>query len=103
MKLPKSAQPHTATIKPYLGSSAYDPQYGDEFKSTGYYVQKNRLTKDDEGNEVLSGSQYYTSDDINLKQQSEITFKNNTETVIKTNRYSNALTGKLSNVEVMLE
>jgi hypothetical protein len=103
MKLPKSVQPHTVTIKPYLGDGAYGPQYDDEFESTGYFVQKESLTRDDEGNEVVSSSQYHTSDDIELKQQSELTFNGKTETVVTTNKYYNAFTGKLSNVEVMLK
>lgn len=103
MKLPKSVQPHTVTVKPFLGDGAYGPQYGDTFESTGYFVEKEELTRDDDGNEVVSSSQYHTSDDLDLKQQSELTFNSKTETVVTTNRYYNAFTSQLSNVEVMLK
>lgn len=103
MKLPKFVQPHTVEIKPKEDDGAYGPIYGDVFESTGYFVEKEKLVRDDEGNEVISSSQYYTSDDIDLKQDSEITFNGRTEKVMKTQRYYDALTGKLSNVQVMLQ
>jgi len=102
MKLPKSAQPHTATIKPYLGEGAYGPVWGDTYDIDCYFVHKKKITFDEEGNEITSPSQLHTSADIKPKKQSEVQVKGETTEVIAVNRYDNALTGNLSNVEIML-
>jgi hypothetical protein len=104
MKLPKSAQPHTATIKPYLGEGAYGPVWGDTYDIDCYFVHKKKITFDEEGNEITSPSQLHTSADIKPKEQSEVSFEWTSKPleVIAVNRYDNALTGNLSNVEIML-
>ena len=102
MKLPKSAQPHTATIKPYLGEGAYGPVWGDTYEINCYFVHKKKITFDEEGNEITSPSQLHTSADIKPKKQSEVQVNGETTEVIAVNRYDNALTGNLSNVEIML-
>lgn len=102
MKLPKSAQPHKATIKPYLGSGAYGPVWDDEYKIDCYFVHKKKITFDEEGNEITSPSQIHTSADISPEKQSEVQVEGETVEVIAVNRYDNALTGQLSNVEIML-
>ena len=102
MKLPKFVQPHTVNIKEFEGEGAYGPVWGDEYEIDGYFVFKEKVAFDEEGNEITSTSQLHTSADIKPKQQSELTYDGKTYEVIGVNRYDNAMTGKLSNVEVKL-
>jgi hypothetical protein len=104
MKLPKFVQPHTATITEYEGDGAYGPIWGDSYEIDCYFVHKKKITFDEEGNEITSPSQLHTSADINPKEQSEVSFEWTTKPleIIAVNRYDNALTGQLSNVEIML-
>jgi len=104
MKLPKSVQPHTATITEYEGEGAYGPIWGNSYEVDCYFVHKEKIAFDNEGNEVTSPSQIYTSADVNPKKQSEVEFewREKPLEVIAVNRYDNAMTGQLSNVEIML-
>ena len=104
MKLPKSVQPHTATITEYEGEGAYGPIWGDSYEIDCYFVHKKKITFDEEGNEITSPSQLHTSANIKPKKQSEVEVEGVTKKmeVIAVNRYDNALTGQLSNVEIML-
>jgi hypothetical protein len=102
MKLPKFVQPHTATITEYEGEGAYGPVWGDSYEIECYFVHKEKIAFDEEGNEITSPSQIYTSTDIKPKKQSEVKVNGETLEIIAVNRYDNAMTGKLSNVEIML-
>lgn len=102
MKLPKSVQPHTATITPYEGDGAYGPVFGTSYDIDCYFVHKKKITFDEEGNEITSPSQLHTSADIKPKKQSKVEVEGENLEVIAVNRYDNALTGKLSNVEIMM-
>lgn len=102
MKLPKSVQPHTAIITEYEGEGAYGPIWGDSYEIDCYFVHKKKITFDEEGNEITSSSQLHTSADIKPKEQSKVEVKGEQLEVIAVNRYDNALTGQLSNVEIML-
>jgi hypothetical protein len=102
MKLPKFVQPHTATITEYEGDGTYGPIWGNSYEIDCYFVHKKKITFDEEGNEITSPSQIYTSTDIKPKKQSEVKVNGETLEIIAVNRYDNAMTGKLSNVEIML-
>jgi hypothetical protein len=65
-------------------------------------VHKKKITFDEEGNEITSPSQLHTSANIKPKKQSEVKVNGETLEIIAVNRYDNAMTGKLSNVEIML-
>ena len=103
MKLPQFVQPHVVTIEPYEGEGAYGPIYGDTYTIKGYYVEKEEYSRNDDGDEVLSSSQLYTSENITLQKKSKLTFESNTKEVLTTNRNFNAMTGQHSNSVVMLK
>lgn len=103
LKLPKSVQPHTFTAQPYEGSGAYGPIFGTEFEFQGYYASEKEYIRNDEGDELISSSQIYTSEDLDLPQKSLVNFEGNDEEVMTVNKYYNAMTGKHSNTKVMLK
>lgn len=103
MKIPQFVQPHTVEIEPYEGEGTYGIVYGTPFNSTGYYVDKKEYIRDDDGDEVVSSSQYYTSEDLDIKTKSKLTFNGNTKEVLGINKNYNAMTGQHSNTVVMLK
>jgi len=102
MKLPDIVQPHTVTIEEYEGEGAYGPQYSDSYEVNGYYQEENKYIRNDEGDEVTSSSQFFTSADIKPPQKSKLTFDGNENEVMTTSVKRNAITGKISHVQVML-
>ena len=102
MKLPKAAQPHTVTIKEYEGDGAYGPTYSDPYEVKGYFQQERKLVKDDEGNEIVSDAQFFTSEDIEPPPESIITFNGVENEVISISPKYNALTGQKSHTEVVM-
>lgn len=102
MKLPKFVQPHTAIIKEYLQNGSFGPEFADPYEITCYFVHKEKIAFDDGGNEITSPAQIHTSEDIAPAQQSKVSVNGNNMEIIAVNRYDNAMTGKLSNVEIML-
>ena len=110
MKLPKAAQPHTVTIKDYEGDGAYGPTYSDPYEVQGYFQQEREVVKDQDGNEVVSDAQFFTSEDIEPPPESLIYFplteeeleKNTKHEVISISTKYNALTGQKSHTEVVL-
>ena len=102
MKLPKAAQPHTVTIKDYEGDGAYGPTYSDPYEVQGYFQQEREVVKDQEGNEVVSDAQLFTSEDIKPPPESIITFNGVEHEVISISPKYNALTGQKSHTEVVM-
>lgn len=103
MKLPKFMQPDTAIIKKYKGEGVNGPQYEDGITITGYYEQKREIVKDDDGNEIISSSKFYTSEDIAIPTQSILIFNSIEDEVIKIDRHRSSLTGQLNHIEVLLK
>lgn len=103
MKLPKFVQPHTVDVQEYNGDTTYGPDYSDSYEVEGYFQNTRKYIRDDEGDEVVSESQFYTSEDIDLPKKSIVTFDGIDHEVITTSRKTNALIGKLTHVEVALE
>ena len=110
MKLPKAAQTHTVKAKKYKGDGAYGPTYSEPFEIQGYFQQERKLIKDDEGDEIVSDSQFYTSENIDLPQKSLLYFpleneeleENEKHEVVSTSPKHNALTGQKSHTEVVM-
>ena len=102
MKLPKAAQPHTVTIKDYEGDGAYGPTYSDPYEVQGYFQQEREVVKDQEGNEVVSDAQFFTSEDIEPPTESIATFNGVEHEVISISPKYNALTGQKSHTEVVM-
>ena len=101
MRLPQSIQPNTATIQKYEGDGAYGPTYADPIEVKGYFQQKEKMIRDDEGDEVVSMSQFYTGKDIDVPKGSILTF-NGEHIVQTTSRKLNALTGQFSHLQIWL-
>ena len=103
MKLFKFLQPHKADYKEYKGSGIEGPVYEDTVEIKGYYQQEREIVKDDDGNEIISNSRFYTSADEDFPPQSILDINNRDNEVITASKYYNALNGKLSHVEVALK
>ena len=102
MKLPKAAQPHTVSIKEYEGDGAYGPIYSDPYEVQGYFQQERKVVKDQDGNEVVSDAQFFTSEDIEPPTESIATFNGIEHEVIEYSPKVNALTGQNSHTEVVM-
>ena len=102
MKLPKAAQPHTVTIKEYEGDGAYGPTYSDSYEVQGYFQQEREVVKDQEGNEIVSDAQFFTSEDIEPPTESIVTFNDIEHEVISISPKYNALNGQKSHTEVVM-
>lgn len=57
MRLPKRFLPSRVTIRPYEGSGGRGPIYGDPVEVPARIAYENRLIRDRQGQEVVSGSQ----------------------------------------------
>lgn len=57
MKVSKRLLPSRVTIRPYLGDGAYGPVYGETVEVPARIAYENRLIRDRQGSEVVSGSQ----------------------------------------------
>lgn len=102
MKLPKAAQPHKVSIKEYEGDGAYGPIYSNPYEIKGYFQQERKVVKDQDGNEVISDAQFFTSEDIEPPTESIVTFKDIEHEVISVSHKVNAMTGQNSHTEVVM-
>lgn len=102
MKLPKALQPHEVQIEEYLGNTASGPKYADPYTVRGYFQEKHKLVENDEGDEVMSNSQFYTSKELEFEPKSRVSYKNKKYDVITTSPKTNALTGQQTHTEVYM-
>ena len=100
--LPKFLQPDTVTIEDYEGDSAYGPQYGDPYDVEGTIERTRKRVQNEDGDEVISEVQFYTSEDIDPPMQSKLTFDGDEYEVINASPKRNKMNGQLSHVEVVL-
>ena len=103
MKMPKFLQNKQATLKKYEGDTPQGPSYEDPVTIKGYYEQEREIVKDDDGNEVISESQFYTSEDIEIPPQSILEIGERENEVITVSRYEIPITGKFNHQEVALK
>ena len=103
MKLPKFLQPNEATVEEYQGDSAYGPEYADPYQIEGYMEEDNKLVRNSDGDEVVSSSQFFTSEDVEPPEDSKLTFEGTEHKVISSNKQRNALTGKINHVQINLK
>ena len=101
-KLPAYMQQNEVTVEVYEGDGAYGPIYSDPVTISCYYQQKNEKVLDDEGDEIISSSQFFTSSGLDMKKGSKVTFEGNTNKVMTTSEKRNALTGKVHHQQVWL-
>jgi hypothetical protein len=102
MKLPDYLQRMEVTVKPKLSDGAHGPIYDNKYQINGYFQEERELVRDDEGDEVVSNSQLFTSEKIDLKKGSIITFEGNEHTVMRTSQKRNAMTGKFHHTQVWM-
>ena len=110
MKLPKAAQPHTVAIKEYEGDGAYGPIFSEPYEVQGYFQQERKVVKDQEGNEVVSDAQFFTSENIRPPTESLVYFpltedkleENTQHEVVSVSPKTNAMTGQKSHTEVVM-
>ncbi|MBC9714075.1 hypothetical protein H9Y04_16040 [Streptomyces sp. TRM66268-LWL] len=74
MNVPQWLLTHRITIEPYLGDSAYGPQYGPPVEDVPALVAKAiRLVRDREGREVTSTAQIIAAPGLDCPAESRIT------------------------------
>lgn len=103
MKLPKFLQPDIVEVHEYEGNSVDGPQYSDAYEVEGYLEESRTYVRNTNGDEVVSSSQFYTSEEIEPPPKSKLTFNGREYIVITTSRNRNAMTGELNHIEVALE
>lgn len=103
MKLPKFVQPHTVAIEEYEGAGAYGPTFADSYDCQGYFQQERKYVRGDEGDEIVSSCQFFTSDNIDPPGQSKVTFDGKEYIVISSSPKTSAIGGKHSHTEVYME
>jgi len=104
VKLPRFLQPDTVSVKEYQGDSAYGPSYKDPYELEGLLEKTRKFVRNDEGDQVVSESQFYTSEDREPPPQSKLIEEDGTEhIIIKASPQKNALTGKINHTEIVLE
>lgn len=57
MRLPKRLLPSRVTIRPYQGSGSVGPIYGEAVEVPARIAYENKLIRDRNGSEIVSGSQ----------------------------------------------
>ncbi len=83
MKIPKFLMVQEAEVEVYLGDGAYGPVW-DEPKIVECYVEpKNRLVRDQNGNEIMASARGFFYPDTNISTNSRVTWEGNKYTVIE--------------------
>ncbi|MFF5495764.1 hypothetical protein [Streptomyces aquilus] len=74
MRVPGWLLRHRITVEPYLGDSAYGPQYGPPIEDVPALVAETiRLVRDREGREVTSTAQIIAAPGLDCPAESRIT------------------------------
>jgi len=81
MKIPKWMLNQTVTVRPYSGSGAYGPVYGDTQTVQARVEYSKQRTIDDEGNEVVSDTRVFFRPGVNVPSESEVIHEDTTYTV----------------------
>lgn len=103
MKLPKFLQPDEATIEEYEGDTAYEPEYADPYGLEGYMEESRTYVRNDDGDQVVSSSQFFTSEEVDPPPKSKFNYDGKEYIVITVSKNKNALTGEQNHVEIALE
>jgi hypothetical protein len=100
MRIPSFLMRQKVEIKPFLGSGAYGPIYGDPYQIKCRIESKRSLVRDREGNEVVSEARVYFPHNISLETESSVTWNSREYKVI--NSIPHFGLNKVSHVEVIL-
>ena len=103
MKLPAFLQPHIAEIIPREKSGPMGADWGEAYKVGGYLQEKKELIKDKEGDEVVSSSQFFTSNVIRPEKGSKLIFDDIEHEVIAVSVVRSAMSGGHSHSVIYLE
>ena len=101
--LPKFLQNDEASIEEYGGSSAYGPEYSDPYSVEGYMEESRTYVRNENGDQVVSSAQFFTSEEISPPPQSKLNFDGSEHIVITVSTNRNAVTGEENHVEIALE
>lgn len=80
--IPRFLLQHKAVIEPYLGTSAKGPQYGTPVTVRGLMVDKRRLVRGADQDQVISESQFYCRPSVVAPVHSRVTVNGKSATVI---------------------
>lgn len=89
------------TIEPYEDETAYGASYGDAYTAKCYWEPQSKVIMDKEGNEVVSNILAIFRTEINIPEQSKVTYNSNEYTVVQSNPFYPR--GKFHHIEVRLQ
>ena len=87
MKIPKWMLNQEIQYRPYSGSGAYGPVYGNTVTAQARVEHSRTKTIDDDGNEVVSDTRLYTRPDETLNSSAKVIHNSNTYQVTEINRH----------------
>lgn len=100
MKIPKFLCRNEVTIKPYSGSGAYGPVYGNEYTAKCYVELKRKMIRNNEGDEIVANGPVIFRDEIDIPIKSELTWKGKTYVVQASIPYQTY--GRFHHIEVFV-
>lgn len=100
MRLPAFLFCHKAKAKPYIGSSAYGPVYGNTFQTKCRIESYRKMVRDREGVEVVAEARAFFPPEVDLPPESIVTWEGRDYTVIEARKQYGLRTP--SHLEVVL-
>ncbi|MCM2394359.1 hypothetical protein [Streptomyces albipurpureus] len=82
MKIPGFLLRHEVTVEPYLGDSAYGPQYGPAASLRCFLDEQTRTVRSKEGQEVISSGTFYARLDAVCPAESRVTLPTGRQTTV---------------------
>lgn len=80
--IPRFLLQHRAIIEPYLGTSAKGPQYGTPVTVRGFAVEKRKLVRGADQDQVISSTQFFCRPGVVAPVHSRVTVNGKSATVI---------------------
>lgn len=105
MRPPSWLLPHTVTVEPYLGASAYGDRYGPPVEVRCRRDEKRRLIRDSHGEQVVSEATLWCvhDDEPRIPVDSRVTLRpGHTTLVLAVSRHDDAGLGAWETLEVSL-
>ena len=96
-------KPHTATLKPLESSGSLGPSFGDEKELEGFFEETRELVRDQQGDEVVSSSRFFTNELVRPKTGSILEFDGVEHDVIGYDLHRNILNGEYAYTVVNLQ
>lgn len=96
-------KPHTATLKQLESSGSLGPNFGEEIELEGFFEETRELVRDQDGDEVVSSSRFFTGDLVRPKTGSLLEFDGVEHDVISYDLHRSILNGEHAYTVVNLQ